>query len=278
MIELAYFTTEPETCPYLHDRPSRQRVGVVARLSGTEYDRLLAEGWRRFGSVIFRPSCGSCRECVPIRVLVSRFQPSKSQRRVLRRNRDVELEIGRPRVDVERIDLYRRFHAERARSRGWPYRDMSPAEYLETFVDNAAPTLELRYRLEGRLIAVAYVGEGDESLNSIYAFSDPELSRRSLGTLDVLREIELARSRGKQYLYLGYLVEGCVSMAYKVRFRPHQLLRGGHWRLGSEAGNPRRSDAEEVSARSRATGTDGRQASVPAGRGPRRSGPGGRDA
>ncbi|MCZ6794887.1 MAG: arginyltransferase [Planctomycetota bacterium] len=232
-IEIVSFTTEEELCPYLHDRPSRQRISVVGQLSPSEYGRLLAAGWRRFGSVLFQPGCDDCSECVPIRVLVKRFEPSKSQRRVLRRNRDLRLEIGEPRVDEERLQLYHRFHEERARSRGWTLRDLSALEYAETFVENASSTLEFRYFLEKRLVGVAYVGDARDSLNSIYAFSDPAHARRSLGTFDVLEELAEARRRGKDHLYLGFLVKDCLSMSYKASFRPHELLKNRTWTADS---------------------------------------------
>lgn len=235
MIEFASFITDPETCPYLHDRPSRQRVRAVDDIDGQEYARLLASGWRRFGRILFQPTCGSCRECVPIRVLAARFSPSRSQRRILRRNEDVRLDIGEPMVDRERLELYHRFHRDRSARRGWPYRAIGPSEYEETFVGNAVRTLEFRYFLDERLIAIAYVGEAADALNSIYAFSDPDLPRRSLGNFDVLCEILAARERKLPYVYLGFWVAQCPSMAYKAAFGPHQLLRDGAWRLGAAA-------------------------------------------
>lgn len=231
-LDIASFTTEPEVCPYLHDRPARQRVSITTNISLVEYSELLAAGWRRFGRVLFRPACGSCRECVPIRVLAREFQPSKSQRRVLRKNRDVDVEIGAPTVDQERLQLYRRFHRERARTRDWPYREMDPEEYADTFVENAAFTLEFRYRLQGSIAGIAYVGESRDAFNSIYAFTDPEYAKRGLGNYDVLTEIAEAARRGKRYVYLGFLVAGCRSMAYKSAFRPHEVLVGGRWRPG----------------------------------------------
>jgi arginine-tRNA-protein transferase len=132
-------------------------------------------------------------------------------------------------VNEERLDLYHRFHEDRHRRRGWPAPSIDPLEYFGAFADNAVSTLEFRYRLHGRLVAVAYVDESPEALNSIYAFSDPGLARRSLGTNDVLLEIEAARARGKEHLYLGYTVAGCPSMAYKRLFRPHEILRDGRW-------------------------------------------------
>ncbi len=135
-------------------------------------------------------------------------------------------------VDEERLLLYQRFHEARAVSRGWSFRGIEVDEYVETFLDNVVPTREFRYRLDGKLIGIAYVDDADDAVNSIYAFSDPAHSRRSLGTFDVLTEIIDAGRRGKQYFYLGFFVTACQSMSYKTAFRPHQLLRHGAWRFG----------------------------------------------
>ena len=226
---LVDYLTEPQLCPYLHDRPYRLRVRLAGEVSPAEHEGLLAGGMRRFAATYFEPACGACRECVPLRIPVRDFRPSKSQRRVRRRNLDLEVEIGVPAVNDERLDLYRRFHLERSRRRGWPEPEMDALEYFGAFIDNAVPTLEFRYRLGGRLVALAYVDEGPSSMNSVYAFSDPALAWRSLGTNDILVEIDTARARGKEHLYLGYAVAGCSSMAYKRAFRPWEVLQDGRW-------------------------------------------------
>jgi arginine-tRNA-protein transferase len=229
MFTFAELITDPSGCAYLPGRESRLELRLVGDLTGQEHDAELAAGVRRFGRTLFRPRCAGCRECVPIRVPVAAFRPSRSQRRVLRRNLDVAVEIGEPCVDLERLDLHRRFHEERERRRGWLAPRTDVEEYAAGFLDNAVPTLELRYRLGGRLIGIAYVDESPRALNSVYAFHDPDLSRRSLGTFDVLVEIEEARRRGKEHLYLGFLVEGCTSMEYKSCFRPCEVLLEGAW-------------------------------------------------
>src|SRR5262245_16737779 len=142
MQELARLITDPEPCPYLHDRPSRTDLRLVGGIGAEEYGRHLREGYRRFGMMLFRPACESCRACVPIRVPVERFRPTKSQRRVLRRNRDVRVEIGQPAVDAERLDLYAAFHDERSARVGWKRQEISEEEYHRTFVQNVVATIE----------------------------------------------------------------------------------------------------------------------------------------
>ncbi len=232
MKELLKLVTDPEKCPYLHDRPARLQYRLVVDMSSKEYSNELSSGWRRFGSAIFRPRCDSCEECVPLRLQCRDFRPSRAQRRVLRKNQDVHTEIGEPGLDDEKMELYHRHHAERAASRGWPTSQTSPSEYLETFVINAAPTLEMRYRLDGKLVGIGYAGVASDSLNSIYYFSEPDTRTRSLGTFNVLSQIEEVIRQGKHILYLGYYVKDCLSMSYKERFRPHELHINGKWTPG----------------------------------------------
>lgn len=199
-------------------------------MDAPEYAALLEAGFRRFGRLIFHPACEACRLCIPIRVPLDRFRPSKSQRRVLRRNRDTVLEVGEPAVDAERLEVYHAFHRERADTVGWAAQSISVEEYTRTWLDNAVPTLELRYRVAGRLIAIAYVDESPAGLNSIYCYYHPDFRDRSPGTFDVLREIELAREKRLPFVYLGYYVPGCRSMEYKANFRPVEVRLDGAWR------------------------------------------------
>lgn len=230
MGELARQVTDPRPCPYLHDRPARTELRLHSAMDPAAYRGLLRSGFRRFGMVVFRPACEGCAECVPLRVPVERFRPSRSQRRVIRRNRDVRVEVGPPLVDGERLDLHRAFHRERSARVGWEPQEITEEEYSRTFLDNIVETLELSYRIEGRLAAVAYVDVGPEWLNSIYCFHHPDHRARSLGTFDVLMEIALARRLGIPHLYLGYHIAACRSMAYKAAFRPAEVLVQGAWR------------------------------------------------
>ena len=231
MEESSRFVTDADSCPYLPDRQWQLEFWYRFAVSPNEHEAELARGARRFGCAYFRPVCDGCRECTPVRVPVRDFEPSRSQRRVLRRNQDVELAVGEPGIDAERLDLYRRFHEQKAVLRGWPRKDVDALEYLESFVQNAVLTHEFRYSMAGKLVAVAYVDESSRALSSQYAFYDPDFEDRSLGTYDVLKEISVAQERGKDYLYLGYYVRDCSSMEYKARFRPHEMLVDGEWIL-----------------------------------------------
>jgi len=78
----------------------------------------------------------------------------------------------------------------------------------------------------GELVAVGIADETPRALSAVYCYHDPDRSRLSLGTYNVLRAIEYARERGVAYVYLGYCVAGCESLRYKARFRPQERLVG----------------------------------------------------
>jgi arginine-tRNA-protein transferase len=182
--------------------------------------------------MIFRPRCPACTACRSLRVLVDRFRPNRSQKRAWKANAgDVHLEIGPPTVTRAKLRLYDHYHAHQAAYKAWPLHPAKDVEsYASSFVDNPFPTEEWCYYLGHQLIGVGYVDSLPGGLSAIYFFYDPDLRDRSLGTFNVLALIRECRERQLTYLYLGYHVADCPSLAYKANFVPNQvLLPGGSW-------------------------------------------------
>lgn len=218
----------PEPCPYLDGLSARMRYRVFEQCSPETYACHLARGWRRFGRVLFRPACPSCGECVGLRVDVPAFAPNRSMRRTGRKNADLEIEVGPPRVDRLRLDLYRRYHEDMAERRGWKEKEaVGEDEYASTFVEGGEPfARELVARLEGRPVLVALHDRVPNAMSAVYTYYEPSLRSRGLGVLAVLELVRRAAAEGRRWLYLGYRVAENPSMSYKARYRPHQLLSG----------------------------------------------------
>jgi len=198
------------------------RYELAVDLTAPVYMTRVNTGWRRFGPVMFRHECPSCRSCQSLRVPVDTFMPSTSQRRAWRKNLDaVEIRVGTPSTTREKVDLFRRFHAHGHARKGWP---SEAGNDLSLFTVNPFRTEEWTFYLGDRLLAVGYVDALPEGLSAIYFFHDPQEARRSLGTFNVLAIIDAARQRRLSYVHLGYYVEGCRSLEYKARFRPNQVL------------------------------------------------------
>ena len=242
MESLFRYVAAPSACGYLPDQSWSLEYEYVGAMTPGEYLQRLTGGWRRFGSMLFRPACRSCTACRSLRVPVSRFRPDRSQRRALRTNVGaVDLRVGKPSVSRTKLALYDRYHTFQAGHKGWPQHPAKDAaSYTDSFVRHPFPVEEWCYYLDGRLVGVGYVdvlpGEppgapAEAGLSAIYFFYDPLERNRSLGTYNVLCVINEARRRGLPYAYLGYYVEGCGAMEYKTRFAPNEL-RGadGLWR------------------------------------------------
>lgn len=217
-----YLQHHTDVCPYLPDRVS-SLLFLDGRPVGAGYRRLLDEGYRRTGPLLYRPDCRGCRECRVLRVPVAEFRMSRSQRRVWRRGRPVfRVEVREPRTTEEKRALYSRYlqvqHGEAGREVGLD-------EYMFFLESTSLPglTKEVQLRDGGRLAGVGIVDLLGDALSSVYFYFDPAYAKFSPGTFSALAEIDLARQWGMAYYYLGYFIAGCRSMNYKDRFRPCQI-------------------------------------------------------
>lgn len=232
-------------CPYLGGRRWRVQEFAARSFDASLYESLLAEGWRRSGGTFYRDICPGCELCVPIRLDSRAFAPSRSQRRVARRNADVGVELVDADFSEERYTLYRRYI--RARHGADPEEDPSGSERdaMCDFERASYAAFLLRGPLEstriseyrdgsGRLLATGYIDILPDGLSSVYFAFDPEHGSRSLGTWSVLRELDMARELGGRYYYLGFWVPFSPKMDYKASFRPFEYAREGSWKPAAD--------------------------------------------
>ncbi len=224
-------------CPYLENRTWITHSFTSPQVGAPLYENLLGRGWRRSGLSYYQNHCPGCRKCIPIRVPVDRFLPSKSQRRVLRRNADVTCETEESRFDQETFKLYIRYVTARHNPDAAPSED----EFRSFLSDSPQKTLLMKYRAGGKLIGAGWVDVLPDGLSSVYFAFDPQEGTRSAGTYSVMQEIEHTRTLGKSWLYLGFYVPGSRKMEYKAQFRPNEILVGDLWK-------PFTTDAVEASS------------------------------
>ncbi|PWG62437.1 arginyltransferase [Spiribacter halobius] len=222
------FPTGLHECPYFGDRPAR--LGFVdprLPLDSSAYDQLLAHGFRRSGEQIYRPICPGCTACRSLRLPVHRFRPRRRHRRCRRDNHDVRLRSRGRVLDPAHHALYTRY--VRARHPGGGMDDADPDLYWRFLTADWCHTEFLELRAGQDLLGVAVTDVTDGAFSAVYTFYDPDLPRRSLGTLAILMQIEEAQRRGLDWLYLGYWIEDCPRMSYKADFRPHEVFTPEGW-------------------------------------------------
>jgi arginyl-tRNA--protein-N-Asp/Glu arginylyltransferase len=226
--ELVVYDTTHE-CPYLPDRRARLPMRLPARmLRPSEVDARFSEGDRRHGPFLYRPECPSCRACEAIRIDVTEFSLHATHRRTLRKgDAALTVEIGEVIADPERLALYEKHKRGRSLGSGDP---LDLLGYQGFLVERCLDAFELRYRHEGKLIAVATIDRGATSLSAVYTYWDPEYAHFGVGTYSILKQLEICREEGLRYLYLGLYVADNAHMQYKARFVPHERLIDGEWK------------------------------------------------
>ncbi|HEV8246510.1 MAG TPA: arginyltransferase [Polyangiaceae bacterium] len=220
---------EPQNCPYLDGMTAVLPLRVPTRmLRASEFDQRLEQGDRRQGMFLYRTACPSCRACEPIRLDVETFRASRTQRRtLLRGDAELRLEIGAPLADERRIELYNLHKEQRKLGENQSRIDLDG--YREFLVMTCCDSFEMRYYRGSELCSVALVDRGSVSLSAVYCYYDPSRPGLSLGTYSILKQIELCKSWGLRYLYLGLYIAECDRMRYKAAFAPHQRLIDGAW-------------------------------------------------
>ena len=229
---LQYYVTPPYSCSYLAEEKARSQVATPPHLiTGAFYGELVRAGFRRSGVFTYRPHCDNCRACVPVRLPVSYFQPSRSQRRSLKAHESLQArELSLDFLGLH-YDLYRRYQA--ARHAGGGMDQDSEQQYSHFLLQSRVDTrlIEFTDPLDGdALRMVSIIDVLDDGLSSVYTFYDPDYPRASFGTYNILWQIAQCAANQLPYLYLGYWIGGSPKMVYKSNFRPIEGLFDGKWR------------------------------------------------
>lgn len=227
-----FYVTAPQPCPYLHGRAERKLFTALAGDGANELNNALSrQGFRRSQNVLYRPSCESCVACMSARIRVADFTPSRTQKRVMRRNAGLRRVATTAWATEEQYELFRSYLDSRHADGGMA--DMDIFEFAAMIEETPIRTRIVEYRRpspEGEeLVAVCLTDLLDDGLSLVYSFYDPELALDSLGTHIILDHIELARAAGLPFVYLGYWVPGSRKMDYKARFSALEIYKGGVW-------------------------------------------------
>lgn len=226
---IKFFVTPLHQCSYL---PRKDAITLFAdpkaNLDHDLYSELSELGFRRSGNYLYRPHCRTCSACIPVRIPVSRFTPSRKHKRILQRNADLQIRRVEAAFNEEHYQLYARYIT--CKHRDGDMYPPSPEQYASFLLNDWGDTAFYEFRLpDNELIAVAVCDIMKNGLSAVYTFYSAEQAQRSLGVLAVLWQIDECKKLELPALYLGYWIKDCQKMSYKTEYRPLQMYINNHW-------------------------------------------------
>jgi len=226
--QLELYISSSQPCDYLKEQLSKSIfISPNETVTPAIYEHLIRIGFRRSGQHAYRPHCDACRACISSRVNVNQFILSRSQKRVLSKNKDLSFKAIESAFSDEHFDLYLRYQSHK--HKGGSMENFDRNEYNDFLCQSFGNSIVYETRLGEKLVAVAVTDVFSDSMSAVYTFFDPDYSPRSLGTYSVLQQISSTKHLEKLYLYLGYYIKDSLKMSYKASFRPIELLVEGEW-------------------------------------------------
>ena len=224
------YISAPHPCPYLKSETATMvLLDPDHRVENALFSVLLRAGFRRSGKTIYKPHCQDCNACVSVRIAASEYRPNRSQARCRKLNSDIHTTMVPAVFKRQHFELYRRYQAARHPGDVMDHDDIG--RYREFAVDSSVDTVFFEYWLERRLVGLSVCDLPDDGLSAVYTFFEPALKKRSLGTYAILKQLDYVSEMHLDWLYLGYWIEGCRKMHYKINFKPMFGFVNNEWRL-----------------------------------------------
>jgi arginine-tRNA-protein transferase len=230
MASIPLFISAPHSCSYLPLQQAQSAfVSPAFKLNTAIYSQLIAHGFRRSGDDVYRPQCIMCQQCIPARLPVNDFKPSRKQKRCWQKNSEMTV-MSKPAIfESTHYDMYLRYQQHRHADGNMA--NSSPEDYIHFLSSSWCNTRFVEFSTQGELAAVAIVDYLTNGLSAVYTFFEPKFSSYSLGVYAVLWQLEEAKKLGLDYVYLGFWVKDCQKMAYKNQYQPLEGFINQCWQV-----------------------------------------------
>lgn len=242
--KLQFYVTTPYKCGYLPNKPAQSLIAAPHHLIDAEiYSGLIQQGFRRSGKFAYRPHCELCNECVPVRVVLDKFMPTRSQKRAQKQHADLSVRILPLSYSQSHFELYANYQSLRHSSDESfsQSNEMDDAEQYRQFLcQSNVESLMVEFRdTRHQVKIVSVVDIVKDGVSAVYTFYDANdaiaisgenRKSASYGTYSILWLIEWTKNLGLPYLYLGYWIKDSKKMAYKQNFQPQERLEEDVWK------------------------------------------------
>jgi len=197
---ISLYLTSPDECSYLDDR--KQRMLLV------DPEEQLNSNLATYFS--------------------NHFKPSRSQRRLLNKNKNISITLESIDDALDYFPLY--YEYQKARHKDGTMCDSSEEKYL-SFIQSDFFDSALMVRRDGEdVVSVSILDLFNDGVSLLYTFFNPEKSHLSPGTSSILDAVAYCEANGFQYAYLGFWIADSQKMNYKTKFQPLQGYIDNEWK------------------------------------------------
>ena len=222
-----YMLTKAAPCPYIEGRVEK-RIATDISFNNSIFDELSLNGFRRVENWMYRPVCDHCNACVSYRVIIDQFSLTKSLRRIKNKFKDLTLTIANNIVTEEHYKLFKKY--QNIRHKNGSMSKMSEDEFISMVEISSVDTYLMEFHdIDKKLVGVMLIDVQKNAISAVYSFFEPEYIKHGLGNFMIIKSLLYGKEKSFKYLYLGYYIREVSSMAYKIRFKPGQILKNSKW-------------------------------------------------
>ena len=230
--KLQFYVTTPYTCGYLPNKLAQSLIATPHHLvDANVYSGLITQGFRRSGKFAYRPHCENCNACIPTRVVLADFNPSRSQKRAFKQHANLTVRIMPLGFHQDHFELYASYQTARhAEPENFNHDKDETEQYRQFLCQSNVESLMVEFRdAKNTLKIVSVVDVVGDGVSAVYTFYEPSAPKSSFGTYSIMWQTEWTKILGLPYLYLGYWIAESEKMTYKQAFKPQEKLIDGEW-------------------------------------------------
>ena len=223
-----FYLTNTEPCPYLTNREEKKIFLIMDDINkSNEYEHLIKSGFRRSHNILYNQVCADCNLCKSIRINVNNFKLSKSNKRVLNKNKNLFIKKLSNNPSKEQFILFKKYLEFKHNDS--EMNEMNFHDYCKMFDSKGINTKIYEYFYEGELAGCVISDFLEGSISMVYSFYSEIFLKNSFGKYVILDHFRLAKDFDMDYVYLGYWVEGSTKMEYKNSFNSSEVLIDNKW-------------------------------------------------
>jgi leucyl-tRNA---protein transferase len=232
--KLQFYVTTPYKCGYLPNKLAQSLIAAPHHLVDANiYNGLIQQGFRRSGKFAYRPHCENCSACIPVRIVLNEFAPTRSQKRAYKQHADLTARIMPVNYNQSHFQLYSRYqalrHADTELVDQAETKD-DAEQYRQFLCESNVESLMVEFRdAKNQVKIVSVIDVVHDGVSAVYTFYDALEPKASYGTYSIVWLTDWAKNLNLPYLYLGYWIEASKKMSYKQAFMPQEKLVDGEW-------------------------------------------------